>query len=69
MALGIVSDDMIERLLDVITMKLLDRVTLPLPGTIKQARNIHILPKMRTDVLISLGVLCDDGLTITLYQQ
>ena len=30
---------------------------------------MHILPKFQTAPLISLGVLCDDGCTITLYKQ
>ena len=40
--------------------------TLQLPGLSKLARQIHIFPKMQTAPLISLGVLCDDGCTITL---
>ena len=43
--------------------------TLQLPGLRKQARQIHIFPKMKTDPLISLGVLCDDGKNITLDKQ
>ena len=43
--------------------------TLQLPGLSKKARHIHIFPKTRTAQLISLGVLCDDGFTITLYNQ
>ena len=43
--------------------------TLQLPGLIKQARQIHIFPKLKTDPLISLGFLCDDGCTITLDKK
>ena len=40
-----------------------------LPGISKQARQIHIFPKIQTAPLISLGILCDDGFTIILYKQ
>ena len=43
--------------------------TLQLPGIIKQARHIHIFPKVQTDPIISLVVLCDDGCTITIDKQ
>ena len=43
--------------------------TLHLPGLSKQARQTHIIPKMKTAPLISLGVLCDYGCTITLDSQ
>ena len=43
--------------------------TLQLPGISNQARQIHISPKMKTRPLISLGVLCYDGCTITLDKQ
>ena len=40
-----------------------------IPGLIKQARQIHIYPKTKTAPIISLGVLCDDGCTITIDNQ
>ena len=40
--------------------------TLQLPGLSILVIQIHIFPKMQKDPLISLGVLCDDGCTITL---
>ena len=43
--------------------------TLQIPGLSKQARQIQIFPKIRTAPPIPLGVLCDYGYTITLYQQ
>ena len=43
--------------------------TLQLPGLSNLARQIHIFPKMQTAPLISLGVLCDYGCTITLDKQ
>ena len=43
--------------------------TLQLTGIIKQGRQIYIFPKMKTSPLISSGVLCDDGCTITLEKQ
>ena len=43
--------------------------TLQLPGLSKQARQIHIFPKMQISPLIPLGVLCDYGCTITLDKQ
>ena len=43
--------------------------TLQIPGIIYLAKYIHTLTKMQTAPLISLGVLCDDGFTITLYKQ
>ena len=43
--------------------------TLQLPGLIKQARQIHIIPKIKTAQLISLGVLCDDLCNIILDNQ
>ena len=43
--------------------------TLQLAGLSKQVSQIHIFPKMKTSPLISLGVLCGDGFTITLDKQ
>ena len=43
--------------------------TLQLPGLSKLARKIHVFPKMQTAPLISFGVLCDNGCTITLYKK
>ena len=50
-------------------MESTDIATLQLPSLRKQALQIHILPKTQTDPLISLGVICDNGCTITLYKQ
>ena len=44
-------------------------VKIQLPGQIKQARHINIPPEIKTDPLVSLGVLCDDGCAITLDKQ
>ena len=52
-----------------ITMEYTHIATLQLPGLIKQARQIHIFPKMQTAPLISLGFLCDGGYTITLDKK
>ena len=43
--------------------------TLQLPGLSRIARQIHFNQKIQTDLLISLGVLCDDGCTITLDKK
>ena len=43
--------------------------TLHIPDLIEKARQIHIFSKMHPDPLISLGVLFDDGCTITLDKQ
>ena len=51
------------------TMESSHIATLQLPGLRNQARQIHIFPKMKTAPLISLGVLCGDGCTITLDKQ
>ena len=69
MAPVIISNEIIERLPDRSTMDSSHIVTLHLPGISKQARHIHILPQMKTAPLISLGVLSDDGFTITLDKQ
>ena len=66
---AIVPKDEIERLTDGITMESPHVATLQLPGLTKTSRQIHIPPKMIKPPLILLGVLCDDGCTITLYQQ
>ena len=65
----IISNDMIARLPDWIPMYSSHIVILQLPGQSKQAKQIHILPKMKTDPLTSLGVLCDDGCNTTLDKQ
>ena len=55
-----------SRLPDRITTESKNIVTLQLPGLSRLTRQIHILPKMQIAPLISLGVLFDDGCTITL---
>ena len=65
----IISNEMTVRLQDVITMDSSHIETLQLPGLSNQARQINIFPKMKTSPVISLGVLCDDGFTITLYKK
>ena len=57
------------KLSDGSTMESTHIATLHLPGLSKLARQIQILPKMHTAPLISLGVLCDYGCTITLDKQ
>ena len=42
---------------------------LPLLGLYDEAIKIHILPDIKTDPIISLGVLCDNGCTITLEKH
>ena len=69
MSPGIISNDMIERLLYGIIMESLYIAVLQIPGISKQAKHIHIFPRMKTAPKISLGVLCDDGCTITLEKQ
>ena len=61
--------DMTTRLTDGIAMESSHISTLQLPCLSKQARQIHITPKMKIAPLISLGVLCDYGYTITLDKQ
>ena len=51
---------MTERLPYGITMESSHIATLHLTGLSKKARQIHIIPKMKTTSLILLGVLCDD---------
>ena len=65
-ALVIMSTEMATRLPEGSKMESSRIVTLQQPGLSKQVRQIHILPKIKTAPLISLGVLCDDGYTITL---
>ena len=65
----IVENYMKARLPDGITIEYSHISTLQLPGLINQARYIHILPKMYTVPLISLGVLCDYGCTLTLEKN
>ena len=60
---------MVSRLTYGSTMKSSHIATLQIPGLSKQSRQIEILPKMKTARLISFGVLCDDGCTITLENQ
>ena len=43
--------------------------TLHIPGLSKQARQIQNFSTMKTAQLISLGFICYDGCTITLYKQ
>ena len=57
------------RLPDGSTMDSTHIATLHISGISKQSRQIHIFPKMQTDLLILLGVLCDDGCTITLEKK
>ena len=65
----IMSKDMTERLLDGCAMDFSHIATLHLTCLSKQAIQIHIYPKMRTDPLLSFRVLRDYGCTITLDQQ
>ena len=69
MAPVIISNDTTEGQPDGSTMDSSHISALQLPSLSKQARHINIYPKMKTYPLISLGVLCDDGCTITLYNQ
>ena len=58
-----------SRLPDGRTMESTHTATLQLSDISKQTRQIHISPKMQTAPLISLGVLCNYGCTITLEKQ
>ena len=69
MAPVIISNDMTARLPYVSTMESLHIATLQIPGLIKQARQIHVFPKIKRSSLIPWGVLCGNGYTITLYKQ
>ena len=60
----IMDNQMKSRLPDVSTMELTHIATLQLLGISKLAIQIHILTQMQ-----KLGVLCDDGFTITLDKQ
>ena len=62
-------NEMKARLSDGSTTESTHIATLELPGLSKLAIKIHILPKMQTATLISLGVLCDYGCTIKLDKQ
>ena len=59
-------NDMKSRLPDGITPDSTNISTLHIPGISKQARQIHIPPKMQITPWISMEVLCDDGCTIKL---
>ena len=61
MAPVMISNDVVEILLDGKTMDTSNKGTLQLPGLSKRARQIHIFKKMKEALLISLGVLCDYG--------
>ena len=65
----IMENEMKARLPDGITMDSKHIATLYLQGLSKQARQIHIFPKIQTAPLISLGFLCDGGCTITLDKK
>ena len=69
MAPFVISNNIITRLPDGSTMESSHIATLQLPGLSKQARKVHIFPKMITSPPISLVVLCDYGFTITLDKQ
>ena len=64
-----ISNDMAARLPDGSTTELSHIATIQIPGPRKQDIKVHIPPKPRTAPLISLGVLCYYGCTITLYKQ
>ena len=65
----IISNDMIARMPDGITMDSSHIATLQLPGLSKQDMQIHFFPQIKTPLLISLGLLCYDVCTITIYKQ
>ena len=62
----IIQNNMIERLPHGSTIESSHVATLQLPGITRKSRQVHIYPKMITAPIISLGVLCEDGCTITL---
>ena len=66
MAPVILSNEMTARLPYGITMESSHITTLQIIGLSKQKNQIQTFPKMKISPLISLGVLCDDGCTITL---
>ena len=65
----IISNEIIARLLYGSTMDSSQITTIQLSGISNQARKNQILPKMKISPLISLEVLCDDGLPITQDKQ
>ena len=65
----IMSNNITERIPYGSTMELSHIAKINIPDLSKQARQIHIPPKMKTAPIISLGVLCDYGCTITLDKQ
>ena len=69
MAPVMMENEMKARLPDGSNMESTHIATLQLPGLSKKSRQIQNLPKIWTDTLISLGVLCDDGCTIKLDKQ
>ena len=69
MAPVIVDNEMKSRLPDGSTMQSTHIATLQLPGLSNIARQIQIFPKIQKAPLIPLGVLCDNGYTITLDKQ
>ena len=66
---AIMENYMKARLPDGSNMEATHVATLQLPGISKQSWQIHISSKIQTAPLISLGVLCDYGCTITLDKQ
>ena len=58
-----------SRLPDGSTMESSHIATIQLPVISNKVRQIYIFPKMKTAPLILLGVLCDDGCTMTLDKQ
>ena len=66
---GLMSNNITARLPDGITMESSHVATLQLSGLTKKAIQIHSYPKIITSPLILLGILCDDGCTITLDQH
>ena len=63
------SNEIIARLPDGITMDLSQISTLQLPGLSNQARQIHMFPEIKTSALMLRGVLFDDGCNIPLEKQ
>ena len=69
MAPLIMANDMKARLPDGSTMKSSYKEALQIIGLSNQDRQIHNFPKMQTAPLLSLGILCDCGCTITIDKQ
>ena len=69
MAPVIIANDVIARLIYESAMDSSHITTLQILGISKQANKIHIFPKIKTSLLISLGLLCGDGCTITLDKK